>query len=195
MPLPKSTPALISRNLLIAIAYLALGGLGLSFGIAEGYSSPIFPAAGLALAVSLCFGPGALPGIWLGSAALNLSLAGLNGTLSPTTVVVSLAIASGAAAQAWVGQALIRRFRGDSWSSLEQERDVLYFLLLGGPLACLVSASVGVLTLHLTGVIDKPISIFAWWNWFVGDTLGVLTFAPLCLCFLIRQSPLYNFLF
>jgi len=192
MPLPKSTPALISRNLLIAIAYLALGGLGLSFGIAEGYSSPIFPAAGLALAVSLCFGPGALPGIWLGSAALNLSLAGLNGTLSPTTVVVSLAIASGAAAQAWVGQALIRRFRGDSWSSLEQERDVLYFLLLGGPLACLVSASVGVLTLHLTGVIDKPISIFAWWNWFVGDTLGVLTFAPLCLCFLIRQSPLWQ---
>ena len=181
MSLPKNTSTLISRNLLIALAYLVLGGLGLSFAIAEGYSSPIFPAAGLALAVSLCFGPAALPGIWLGSAALNLSLAGLNGTLSPTTVVVSLGIASGAAAQAWVGQALIQRFRGDSWSSLEHERDVLYFLLLGGPLACLVSASVGVFTLHLMGVIDKPVSVFAWWNWFVGDTLGVLTLRR-CAC-------------
>ncbi len=192
MSLPKNTSALISRNLLVALAYLVLGGLGLSFAIAEGYSSPIFPAAGLALAVSLCFGPGALPGIWLGSAALNFSLAGLHGNLSPTTVVVSLGIASGAAAQAWVGQALIRRFRGDSWSTLEHERDVIYFLLLGGPLACLVSASVGVFTLHLMGVIGKPVSVFAWWNWFVGDTLGVLTFAPLCLCFLIPQSPLWQ---
>ena len=41
----------VGRNLCIAIAYLVLGGLGLVFAISPGYASPIFPAAGLALAV------------------------------------------------------------------------------------------------------------------------------------------------
>ena len=41
----------LRRNLSIALAYMALGGLGLAFAIGKGYASPIFPAAGLALAV------------------------------------------------------------------------------------------------------------------------------------------------
>ena len=84
----------LRRNLSIALAYMALGGLGLAFAIGKGYASPIFPASGLALAVALCFGNGVLPGIWLGSALLNLSLAGLNGTLSPVTVAAALLIAT-----------------------------------------------------------------------------------------------------
>ena len=72
-----------SRPLLVAIGYLALGGLGLLFAIAPGYASPIFPAAGWALAAALCFGRSALPGVLLGSAGLNLTLAFFNHTLDP----------------------------------------------------------------------------------------------------------------
>ena len=182
----------LRRNLSIALAYMALGGLGLAFAIGKGYASPIFPAAGLALAVALCFGNGALPGIWLGSALLNLSLAGLNGTLSPVTVAAALLIASGATTQAWVARTLIQWRLGNAWRGLESERSVLQFMLLGGPLACLVSATIGIGSLVLIGIIEPTMMPFAWWNWFVGDTLGTLTFAPLCFCFLLRPNPLWR---
>ena len=69
---------------------------------------------------------------------------------------------------------------------------MLHFLLIGGPLVCLVSASIGVGSLAVLQVVAAPQLPFAWWNWFVGDTLGVLTFAPLCLCFLIRDKRLWQ---
>ncbi|MBS0357151.1 MAG: CHASE domain-containing protein [Proteobacteria bacterium] len=180
------------RLLLVAAGYLALGGLGLLFAIAPGYASPIFPASGLALAAALCFGRSALPGIWLGSASLNLGLAFLSHTLDPRTAVAASLIACGATAQAWLGQALVRRWGGNSWHALEHERMVLHFLLIGGPLSCLVSPSIGIGSLAVLQVMATPQLAFAWWNWFVGDALGVLTFAPLCLCFLIRSNRLWQ---
>ncbi len=147
----------VGRNLLIAAFYLFLGGLGLVFAISPGYASPIFPAAGLALAVALWSGAGALPGIWLGSISLNLGLAFLQGSLSPDTAIVAACIACGATAQAWIGQMLVRRWQGKAWLHLEHERAVLIFLLLGGPLACLVSASVGIAALYFMRVTRPEI--------------------------------------
>jgi PAS domain S-box-containing protein len=190
-PFPIPYPV-AGRNLLIAACYLFLGGLGLVFAISPGYASPIFPAAGLALAVALCFGAGVLPGIWLGSVALNLGLAYLRGGLSADTAIVAACIACGATAQAWIGQALVRRWQGRAWQRLEHERAVVLFLLIGGPLACLVSASTGITALYFMRVIAQDVLPFAWWNWFVGDTLGVLTFAPLTLCFLLRGDKLWH---
>jgi PAS domain S-box-containing protein len=192
MILPPTPHSVVGRNLLIAAVYLCLGGLGLVFAISPGYASPIFPAAGLALAVALCFGAGALPGIWLGSMALNVGLAFSRGDLSVDTAVVAACIACGATAQAWLGQALVRRWQGKAWQHLEHERVVVFFLLIGGPLACLVSPSVGITALYCMRVIAQDVLPFAWWNWFVGDTLGVLTFAPLSLCFLLRSDKLWQ---
>ncbi|WP_374479046.1 CHASE domain-containing protein [Zoogloea sp.] len=181
-----------SRILLVTAGYLALGGLGLLFAIAPGYASPIFPASGLALAAALCLGYSALPGIWLGSASLNLGLAFLSHSLDARTAAAASLIACGATAQAWLGRTLVRRWSGNSWHALEHERTVLHFLLIGGPLACLVSASVGIGSLAALQIMATPQLPFAWWNWFVGDALGVLTFAPLCLCFLIRSNRLWQ---
>ena len=191
--IPSPTPySVVGRNLLIAAVYLSLGALGLVFAISPGYASPIFPAAGLALAVALHFGIGALPGVWLGSMTLNVGLAFSRGDLSVDTAIVAACIACGATVQAWIGQALVRRWQGKAWQRLEHERVVVLFLLIGGPLACLVSASVGITGLYFMHVIAQDVLPFAWWNWFVGDTLGVLTFAPLCLCFLLRRDKLWH---
>ncbi|WP_374261108.1 CHASE domain-containing protein [Zoogloea sp.] len=192
MFVPRSLPSGVVRSLLIGLAYIVLGRIGVGFAIAEGYASPIFPAAGLALAAALCFGNAALPGIWLGSVGLHLLLALHHASVSSTDTLAAAGIACGATAQAWVGQALIRRGLGDSWQSLEDEPTVLRFLVLGGPVACLVSASVGIACLAAAGVLEPPARAFAWWSWFVGDTLGVLTVAPLGLCFLLRSSRLWQ---
>ena len=184
-----STPRLL---LFLAPAYALLGALGLTLAIPPGYASPVFPAAGLALAATLWFGRQALAGIWLGSAVLNLAHAWLAGALTPTTGAVAAVIATASTAQAWSGRWLVNRRQGPAWRDLEQEQDAFRFLLLGGVLACLVSATISVTGLHAAGVIGRAEVLYTWWNWYVGDTLGVLVFAPLTLCLLNRQDSLWR---
>ncbi|MCB1959317.1 MAG: CHASE domain-containing protein [Rhodocyclaceae bacterium] len=176
----------------LALAYAALGGIGLAMAIPPGYASPIFPAAGLALAVALHSRNRLLPGVWLGSCLLNVSLAALQGHLSAGAIAVAASIGVGALLQAALGVWLIQRVRTLRWSSLLTERDSLIFLALGGPAACVVSASVGAATLVAAGVIDASQGGITWWNWYVGDTIGVLVFAPLTLTWLQRSEPVWR---
>ena len=192
MPPSSPFPTAVTHNLLISLAYIALGWLATGLAVAGGYASPVFPAAGLALAAVLYLGVPALPGVWIGSMALHLLLAYVNSSLSTADTIAAMAIASGATAQAWLGRALIQRWQGDEWRTLDNATAVFRFLLLGGPLACLVSATIGILSLFLTGVLSRPALPFAWWNWFAGDAFGVLTFTPLTLCFLLTNDPLWQ---
>ena len=48
----------------------------------------------------------------------------------------------------------------------------------------MVSATLSVSGLVAAGVIDRAEIRYTWWTWYVGDVLGMLVFAPLCLCFL-----------
>jgi PAS domain S-box-containing protein len=112
--------------------------------------------------------------------------------ISLTGTLLALAIASGATVQAWAGSVMIRRWLGESWLRLGHEREALPFLLLGGPVACLLSASVGIYGLHAIGAISEADTLHSWWTWYVGDTLGVLLFAPLTLYFLGRRDPLWQ---
>ncbi len=163
------------------MAYILLGGLGLLLAIGPGYASPIFPSSGLALALVLLFGGRALPAVWLGSAVMNMVIALLHGTLGTTSIALALLIACGATAQAWFGFWLVNLRLSSVWGNLERELDALIFLLLGGVLACLLSSSVGVCGLYALGFINRADIFYSWWNWYVGDTLGVLIFAPLAL--------------
>jgi PAS domain S-box-containing protein len=180
--------SLTRLSIYIALSYALLGAFGLMLAIGPGYASPIFPAAGLALAVTLFFGRRALPGVWLGSVAINTFVPLLHGSLIPTTAALALLIACGATAQAWIGSWLINHWQKSGWRNLERELDALIFLLLGGVLSCLLSAAVGVTALYAAGVIKPADFIFSYWNWYVGDTLGVLIFAPLMLQ-LLKKSP------
>jgi integral membrane sensor domain MASE1 len=59
----------------LAIGYLASGKLALLLALPPGYSSPIFPPAGMSVAAMLIGGPATLPWTFLGSLLLNLSTA------------------------------------------------------------------------------------------------------------------------
>ena len=175
-----------------ALAYVLLGAAGLTLVIPPGYASPVFPAAGLALAGVLWFGWRALVGVWLGSALLNLAHPWLSGSLNQTAMLVALVIATGATVQAAGGWWLVTRWQGAAWRRLEREQDALGLLLLGGVLAGVLSASIGVTGLAAGGLITRTQVAFTWWNWYVGDTLGVLVFAPLTLALLERTDPLWR---
>lgn len=174
----------------VAALYALLGAVGLTLAIPPGYASPIFPAAGLALAVALLHGRAALPWIWLGSFVLNIGHAAWSQHLSVTAVLVAACIAVGASLQAWVGRWWVNRQQDPSWQHLESEAQILAFLYRGGVLACLVSASVAVLALWALQVISLESTPYSWWTWYTGDLLGVAIFAPLALLFLSPRNAL-----
>ncbi len=176
----------------LVAGYVLLGAAGLVLAIPPGYASPVFPAAGLALAFSLRYGPRALPGVAAGSFLLNVGASLVAGTLRPGTVLVAALIAGGATLQAAVGRALVLHFRPAAWPALEREGDALAFLFLGGAAACLVAPTVAVVALAGTGVIPLSRAAITWGNWYLGDLFGVLVFAPLALCFLLAPVPPWN---
>jgi signal transduction histidine kinase len=69
---------------------------------------------------------------------------------------------------------------------MESAGGIVRLLAAAGPLACLVSASIGVGTLHASGLTPPSDLGFTWWSWWVGDTLGVLVALPLSLAGLLR---------
>ncbi|MEI7612578.1 MAG: CHASE domain-containing protein [Betaproteobacteria bacterium] len=189
----ESKPPLRNYAGVIGIAfviYLALGGLGLCLSVPPGYASPIFPAAGFAVAIMLWSANRAWPGIWLGSLALNLSVAWAHGDLSLINALTAAGIAGGSTLQALVASKLVERSVEKSWSSLEQEKDILHSLFWSGPVACVISATAGVSVLYTLQIIPASAFVHSWWNWWVGDTLGVVVVMPLVLGALYRhESP------
>lgn len=173
---------------LVALAYLALGALGLGFAIAPGYASPIFPAAGFAVAILLWSDRRVWPGIWIGSFALNLGVAWLHGELGWHDGLIAAGIASGSTLQAVLSWWLAIRCCGTRWRTLEGDRDIVGVLTLAGPAACVISATTGVTTLYGAGVIPAAEYLHAWINWWSGDTLGVLVMLPISLCLLYRHE-------
>lgn len=181
------------KNWLFAICgYLLLGALGLSLAIPPGYASPVFPAAGFALAVLIHSGSRMLPAVWLGSLLLNLGVGLGNGSLSLTAILVAVGIATGSSLQAWAGSTLVRKYVSEEDLRLERFREIFRFLTLGGAVACLISASVGTSSLFTAGIVDTSSFHYAWWNWYVGDLLGVTTFSVLVLGFLRRDDSYWR---
>ena len=183
-----------SRSLLVgktAAIYYLLGVLGLSFGVPPGYASPIFPSAGFAVAILLYSNRLAWPGIWLGSAILNLWVAWNQGGITTTNALAAAAIATGSTLQAVAACCLLQRFVA-GWRRLETTHEVVSCLVLAGPVASLVSASVGVSALCAQGIIPLSAALHAWLNWWSGDTLGVIVVLPLSLAVLYRNEPAWR---
>jgi signal transduction histidine kinase len=164
--------------LALAAAYFVAGKLGLLLAIPPGYATAVWPPSGIALGTLLVLGSRYWPGIWLGSFLLNFS----SGPWMPAAV-----IAVGAALQALLGATLIRSFVGFP-NALLREREIFWFLVLGGPVACVVNASAGVAALLMSGAILQDNMAYTWWTWWVGDTIGALIFAPLIVMWMGGQE-------
>jgi PAS domain S-box-containing protein len=167
---------------ILAAAYAVTGRLGLLLAIPPGYATAIWPPSGLALAGILVWGPRVWPGIWLGSVLVNVWIAfdATTAAAALTSVAIPTSIGMGAAGQALVGAYLVRRLVGFP-SPLARAQDIVIFLVLGGPLSCLVNATWAVTTLFVGGAISPEMYLFNWWTWWIGDTVGVLIVTPLVL--------------
>lgn len=171
-------------------SYVLLGIAGLELAIPPGYSTVIFPAAGLAFILVLTGGIRFLPSIWLGSFLLNVWMAFHSSTLSLTTVSVAALLGVGASLQALLAAYLIQHTVKINWKDLSTTRDIVLFLALSGPLASLVSATWGNISLFTFNILNAEDLFSNWINWWLGDSTGVITIAPLLLIILFsRQQP------
>ena len=168
----------------IALAYFVTGKLGLWLAIPPGYATVIWPASGIALASMFIFGGRSALGIFLGSFAINLSHSWQPGTpVELVTLLVPSLIAIGAVLQAMTGKWLV-----SYWNKpphlLIYPKEILILMGVGGPLACLVGATNGTLTLVMFGIANWESFWNNWLNWWIGDTMGVWVFTPITLILL-----------
>ena len=165
---------------LVAALYFALAQIGFGAAVTQHVVSSAWPPAGFALAVLLVFGPRLWPGVALGALAANYG-AGL-------PLVTALGLAFGNSLEATVGTLLLRWAGFDP--GIRRVRDVVVLATLGGCIASVVGASIGVASLVGTGVepaARAPLLGLVWWS---GDCLGVLVVTPLLLAWQgLRRSP------
>lgn len=184
---------LLSSNVIVAVAYFIAGQAGLLLAIPPSNAAAVWPAAGVALAAVIISGPRVLLGILLAGILVQT-----DSFLDPSTteklissLVIGTIISTGAVIQAWLGARLVQGILKND-EGLLNESSIIVFCLLVGPVACLISASVGMLTLWFQGILTMSDLPLAWSTWWIGDTIGVIIFSPIILCFFGKPRHLWK---
>lgn len=177
---PISPPYIrnLFAHLLLTAAYVLAGKLGLMLALPIGYASPIFPAAGIAIAAALIGGRRTLPWIFLSSFLLNIWVGySTNPQFNGTSFIVASTIAIASVTHAAIGGWGLRRVLGCQ-PTLAQGSEILHFMLLM-PVICLTSAGLSVGGLWALGIVDATNFSVNFARWWIGDTLGVIVVFPL----------------
>jgi PAS domain S-box-containing protein len=155
----------------LASVYFAAAKFGLALAVFNPSASAVWPPTGIAIAALLLFGPGLWPGILIGAFAANLSTSG--------ALWSSVGIAFGNTLEGVVAAALVTRWAGGA-RFFEEPRHLFRYAFLAGILAPAISATIGVASLALAGLVPAhPGTV--WLTWWLGDAAGALVIAPLIL--------------
>lgn len=179
--------------LIAATLYYVAARFGLLFAIPPGFASAIWPAAGIGLAICLTRGNTAFLGIFIGSLLANLPLfKELSFELSSDLLPAAI-IAAGSTLQMVLTKKLINALKLWPINELQNVR-IFLFLLITGPLCCLVAATIGTVVQANITTLSWEALQFIWFTWWVGDSVGVMFFCPLTIVILRliaqRQLPL-----
>ncbi|TQF72665.1 ATP-binding protein [Pseudoalteromonas luteoviolacea] len=170
---------------LLTLGYFGFGKLFTLFAF-QNQVLPIWLPAGIALVGCCLWGWRFAPAIFGASVLFNWTT--YFGFQSPfnnyTDILQVIIVAAGAVLQGVIGGYIMRLWLGDPLL-MRSRKYIAYYVLLVGVLVNLVSANIGMLSLSLF----NPLYAFSqhWQNviaWWLGDSLGILIFAPLLLMLL-----------
>jgi two-component sensor histidine kinase/integral membrane sensor domain MASE1 len=156
----------------IAITYLAVAKLSLALASIHPSATPIWPPTGFALAAVLLLGYRIWPAIFLAALIANAITAG--------SIYTSLAIATGNTLESVVGAYLVNRWSGGV-STFDTPAGVTRFALICFMPSTMISATLGVVSLCLSGYADWADFASIWMTWWMGDLAGALVITPVIL--------------
>lgn len=168
----------VIRFILIALTYFSAGWVSMLLAVPTGFASPVWLPAGIALGCVVIYGYRFLPAIFLGAIAINASIAVGDGAsvYDYMTYARAGSIAFGVTLQAAFGTYLALRFVSSSLH-FSKIGDILYLGFFGGPIACVISAVIGPVSLFVFGVIPADALLHSVLVWWMGDVIGVVLLA------------------
>ena len=172
VPAPRATLRDAALVVALAAVYVAAARLGLALDAVAGFATLVWPPTGISLATILLFGFRLWPGIFIGATIANV--------LTGAPVGVALGIGVGNTAEALLGAYALRRIPG-FYPALDRLHDVIGLIVFAGIFSTIVSATIGVTSLHLGGIVSAAQLRDTWRAWWVGDLIGALLVAPIIL--------------
>ncbi|MEM9771797.1 MAG: adenylate/guanylate cyclase domain-containing protein [Cyanobacteria bacterium P01_D01_bin.73] len=160
----------LQRVVILALVYGLVAHVAVSLPGVHTIGASVWPGAGIAQALLLLWGWRVWPGIALGIFLFDLIDKG------DTLPVLAFFGIAGATLQTLLAFWLCRRFRMNP--KLHKISDVFKLLLFGALIATQISCSFGSLALFWEGKIPWEEVASVRWSWWLGDTLGVIVFAP-----------------
>ena len=166
--------------LALTALYVAAARMGLAINAVAGFATLVWPPSGIALAALLLRGHRLWPGVLIGAFIAN--------TLTGAPILVALGIATGNTLEAVLGAYALRRIP-DFRASLDRVVDALGLIVLAAGLSTVVSATIGIASLYLGGIVSPADLGRAWRAWWVGDVIGDLLVAPAILVWAAPGVP------
>jgi signal transduction histidine kinase len=166
------SPSYFGQVAAVAILYVLAALAGLRLDSVSGFASLVWAPTGIALAAVLLAGPRLWLGIFIGALVANV--------LTGASPLVASGIATGNTLEAVVGAYAFRRVAGFHLT-LDSLRDVFALIVLAAVLSTMISATIGVATLHFAGLVTPQKLWETWRTWWVGDAIGALLVAPVIL--------------
>jgi two-component sensor histidine kinase/integral membrane sensor domain MASE1 len=167
----------------VGATYFVLAKLGLELASVNPSATPIWPPTGFALAAVLLWGYRVWPAIWAAALLANATTAG--------SVLTSSAIAVGNTAEALVAAYLMRRW-ADGRDAFDTPAGVARFALISLASGTLVSATIGVGSLSLSGYATWADFGPIWMTWWLGDVAGALVVTPVVVLWATSGSRAFD---
>lgn len=166
----KIKGSIIRNSVVLIVLYIICGYIGRLLAIPPGVVSPLWPPSGIALAAILWLGYQYLPSIFIASLLFNLLVLPHYSIIG---FISAMMIGFGAMLQAYAGAWAIQHFTKTSYP-FNKVTHVITFILVSF-LSCSINALIGTLTLYLFSTIPSTVFLRTLTNWWLGDSVGVLT--------------------
>ena len=162
----------------LASIYIISALAGLKLDAVAGFATLVWAPSGIALAAILIRGYRVWPGVMLGALIANV--------LSGAPVPIALGISVGNTLEALGAAYALQRIPGFR-RSLDRLIDAFALIVVAAVLSTAVSATIGVVSLYLGGIVPSAGFGQTWRAWWLGDMIGDLLVAPVILVWSIGK--------
>jgi signal transduction histidine kinase len=175
-------PQTLAAMAILMAIYVVAGKFGLSLAFINASASAVWPPAGIALAALVLWGIDLWPAVFLGAFIVNISTTG--------ALATALVISAGNTLEAVLGAWLIEKFA--EGPRVFQTAQTIFKFALITMAAALVSSTIGVTTLTLSGLAAWGQFRVVWLTWSLGDLVGSWILTPLIVLWMTEPPPSFR---